>query len=78
MRKRRLSSTAAVLLMLHLQAACSSHREVPLSSIAPRSDVQVRFPTPANVMIGYHETDPVRRSLIPQVRAIDGRFAGVT
>lgn len=78
MRKRRLSSTAAALLMLHLQVACSVYQPSHFSSIAPGSDVRVRFPSPAPVVIGYEETDSIRHFQIPQARAVEGKFVGTT
>lgn len=77
MRKRRVFASAAVLLLLHLQTACSVYRPVPLSSIAPGTDVRVRFPHQAPVVVGHKERNSVRYVEVPAVRAVDGKFISI-
>ena len=75
MRTRQTSICVAALLLLHLQTACTVYEAAPSRwSIAPGSDVRVRFPSSTSVVIGYPEEDSIRHAEIPRSRAVEGRF----
>jgi len=74
MRLHRILGGASILLLLHLQVACTSYRPVPLGSLEPQSDVRVRFSSPTTVQVVRLEDHGVAYTEVPSVRSIDGRF----
>ena len=73
----RLVPLLATLLLLPLQTACTAYQAASPSSIAPGSDVRVRFPSPAPVVIGYEEEDSVQHTEIFRSRSVEGRFVSI-
>jgi hypothetical protein len=74
MRQRRVSACAAALLLLNLQAGCSTYRPVLLSNVAPGEAIRVHFPSTAPVFAARHETGSVSPIEVLAVRVIRGKF----
>lgn len=64
--------------LLLLQGACSVSRSVPLSSVAPGSNVVVRFPSAVPVIVGRNERDSTQYQEVSMVRAVEGKFLSST
>ena len=74
MRTRQASICVAALLLLHLQTACTVSQTVPLASVAPGSNITVRFPSGIPVVVNDTERDSTRHREIPGVRAVSGKL----
>ena len=64
-------------LLLPLQTACTVCQGASPSSLAPGSDVRVRFPSPAPVVIVPEQEDSVQHTEIFRSRAVEGRFVSI-